>query len=228
MWLKLNDSPVFLSEVAGDRWALTPSCCPHQALVALRWLCSPWRWHFPSVGSTCVLGKLAESSQGQSSALSAWAASGYFCTCWACAAAKTSSVHLCVALRAERGLGSRDSMQGDSRACLLPVPLPRAVLGCPGGAGMCRSVPCHCSLWMLLQLCRERCWSSTTARCVQERGWGWQNLCLVELTHTLQAQPAGFVTPGGNSCGEYTGSRARKIPELEASWAASVPCHTPV
>lgn len=91
-------------------------------------------------GRLCHLGELAERSQGQRSALSARPASGYFCTCRACAAAKAGSVCFCLAARGEGCLGNGDSVQGGSRAPCL------SCSQCPEQPVQVLSP--HCTLWV--------------------------------------------------------------------------------
>lgn len=108
-------------------------------------------------------------------------------------------------------LGAETPCRGWQSPCPVPVLLPRAVLGRSwrGWAVRVLSPLTALCVW-LLQLCCEGYWGRcclcsfpSVARSVQERDWGWSNLCLVELSQALQAQPAGFGTPAENSCREY-------------------------
>lgn len=111
-------------------------------------------------------------------------------------------------MRGEGVLGTEAPCRGGSRAPCLSCSRSCSQPRCPEQAVQVLSpLPALCG-W-LLQLCSERYWSRgclcsfpSKARSVQERGWGWNHLCLVELSHTLQAQPACLVTPGEVSCGE--------------------------
>lgn len=228
---------LFLYQVGGDWCVLTPSCCPAQptamALGWLRCLCSQW-WHSSSPAGGCVTweswqrgakGSVLLCLHGLPQVISALAEP-----------VLQPKPGLCVSVwqREVRGvLGTETPCRGAAERPACPVP-------------SAQNSPCRCSpltalCGWLLQLCCERYWSSgcfcsfpSIARSVQERGWGWNNLCLVELSHTLQAQPAGLVTPGENSCREYmhwaTHPREphRQIPDLEESWAAAGPRHNSV
>lgn len=223
-----------------------------EVTMAPRWLpvCAFSWWHFSSLAGGwehVFPGRAAERSQGQCSVLSAWAAWRCFCTCWACAPAKGSSVRLCLARRGEGGFGNRGSTQGGSRAPCLSCSQPHCpgqpILGLSWGGWAVQVLsPLAAFCGWLLQLCWERHWSRcclcsfpSIARSVQERGWdGVTSACwsLVTLCKHSLALLHQERIPGGNPCTghwqqSHTSQREphRQTPELEASWAASVPRH---
>lgn len=219
---------LFCFLVWSSRWlvAFSPSPLPRPTHCIWRWgdspVCAFTLWRFSSLAGGWTLGTRVSWESWQRGAKGSVLLCLHglpeviFCTCWACATAKARFVYLCLALRGEGGSWEQRLDPGGTGAPCLSCSQSHCpeqyVLGL-SWRGLSRAGALPLSLQLcgcLFQLCCERYWSRcclcsfpSIAHSVQERGWGWNNLCLVELSHALQVQPAGFVTPGENSWREY-------------------------